>query len=176
MSSLVSRNTIDNFERVWKNDTRQWRDEIDSSPRAAWMVSRVIALLVAAALIVGVGLVAPVIAQVSDQRPAVRVYTLTPERLAASAAAVVALIGAVAGGLALARSTARVGIGNGRHGAIVALVMGPIGLIIGGLVVATGDGGLGTGNGLAGGIVAMPVGLIALALGRLALARSRRVA
>ena len=139
-------------------------------------VSRVIATLVAAALIGGVGLAASAAAQVSDQPPPVRVYTLTPERVAASAAAVVALIGAVIGGLALARSAGRAGAGYGRPGAIVALVMAPIGLIIGGLVVATADGGLGTGNGLGGGIVAMLVGLIGMALGGLALARSRRAA
>ena len=124
----------------------------------------------------GVGLAASAAAQVSDQPPAVSPYTLTPERIAASVAAVVGLIGAVIGGLALARSAGRIGAGNGRRGAIVALVMGPIGLVIGGLVVATADGGLGTGNGLGGGIVAMVVGLIGMALGGLALARSRRIA
>ena len=111
----------------------------------------------------------------SSQPPSVS-YTLTPERIVASAAAVVGLIGAVIGGLALARSAGRIGTGNGRRGAIVALVLGPIGLVIGGLVVATADGGLGTGNGLAGGVVAMMVGLIGMALGGLALARSRRTA
>ena len=126
-------------------------------------------------LVVGIfGLAAPVAAQVSNQ-PAVSVYTLTPERLAASLAAVVGLIGAFIGGLALVRSARRIG-GNGRRGAVVALVMAPIGLTIGGLVVATADGGLGTGNGLAGGIVAMVVGLIGMALGGLALVRSRRTA
>ena len=44
---------------------------------------------------------------VSDQPPAVSVYTLTPERIAATVAAVVALIGAVIGGLALIRSGSR---------------------------------------------------------------------
>ena len=129
--------------------------------------------LLAAALIVGFGLAAPAAAQVSDQPPAARAYTLTPERVAASAAAVVGLIGAVIGGLALARAS-RTGVGNGRRGALVALVLGPIGLVIGGVVVATADGGLGTGNGIAGGIVAMMVGLIGMGLGGLALARSRR--
>jgi hypothetical protein len=133
---------------------------------AAWLVP--VTLLVAAALVGGIGLVTPA-AQVSDQPAAVR--ALTPERLAASAAAAVALIGAVSGGLALARSGGRVGAGNGRTGAVVALVMGPIGLVIGGLVVATADGGVGTGNGLAGGVVAMIVGLIGMAFGGLALAR-----
>ena len=48
------------------------RDMIDASPRAAWLVSRVTPLLVAAALIGGFGLAAPAAAQVSDQPPAVR--------------------------------------------------------------------------------------------------------
>ena len=139
-------------------------------------IDKVTHLLAAAALAVGVGLAAPAAAQVSDRPPAVSAYTITPERIAASAAAVVGLIGAVIGGLALARSAGRIGAGNGRRGAVVALVMGPIGLVIGGLVVATADGGLGTGNGIAGGIVAMMVGLIGMALGGLALARSRRTA
>ena len=110
----------------------------------------------------------------SADQTAASVYALTPERLAAPVAAVVGLIGAVIGGLALARSAGRIGTGNGRRGAIVALVLGPIGLVIGGLVVATADGGLGTGNGLGGGVVAMIVGLIGMALGWLALARARR--
>ena len=139
-------------------------------------IDRVTHLLAAATLVGGVALAAPAAAQVSDQPPAVSVYTITPERIAAAAAAMVGLIGAVIGGLALARSGGRIGTGNVRRGAVVALVMGPIGLVIGGLVVATADGGLGTGNGIAGGIVAMMVGLIGMALGGLALARSRRTA
>jgi Family of unknown function (DUF6223) len=140
-----------------------------------WALRRV-TLLLAAALIGAFGHAAPAAAQVSDQPPTVSAYTLTPKRTAASGAVVVGMIGAVIGGLALARSADRIGTGNGRRGAIVALVMGPIGLVIGGLVVATADGGLGTGNGLGGGVVAMVVGLIGMALGGLALARSRRTA
>ena len=105
----------------------------------------------------------------------VDVYTLTPERITASSAVLVGLIGAIVGGMALSRSVRRIG-GHGRRGAIVAMVMGPIALLIGGVVVVTADGGLGTGNGLAGGVVAIVVGLIGMALGRLALARSRRTA
>ena len=175
MSRWARRNGIDKFEREWNDDTSHIRDLTNASPRAAWLGSRV-TLLLAAALIVGVGLAASASAQVSDQPPAVSPYTLTPERIAASVAAVVGLTGAVIGGLALARSAGRIGAGTGRRGAIVALVMGPIGLVIGGLVVATADGGLGTGNGLGGGIVAMTVGLIGITLGGLALARSRRIA
>ena len=149
------------------------RDMIDASPPAGWLVSRNNYLLAALALIGSFGLAA---AQVSDQPPIVTVYTLTPERIAATVAALVGLIGAVIGGLALARSGGRIGSGNGRREGIVALVLGPIGLVIGGLVVATADGGLGTGNGLGGGVVAMVVGLMGIALGGLALVRSRRTA
>ena len=132
-------------------------------------------LLAAAALVCGLGLAASAAAQVSVQ-PTVNAYTLTPQRVMASGAAVTGLIGAVIGGLALARSTGRVSAGNGRRGALVALVLGPIALVMGGLVVATADGGLGTGNGLAGGVVAMMVGLIGTVLGGLALSRFRRTA
>ena len=135
--------------------------------------SRVTCVLATAAMVLGVGIAAQA-AQVADQPLAVNPYTLTPERITASTAALVALVGAVIGGLAVARSAGRIGAGTGRRGAIVALVMGPTGLVIGGLVVATADGGLGTGQGLAGGIVAMIVGLIGTALGGLALSRSAR--
>jgi hypothetical protein len=165
---------IDKVEREWNGGISDTCARIEASPRAAWLVSRVTGLLVAAALIGGLGFAAPAAAQVSDQPPAVK--TLTPERIAASAAGMVALIGAAIGGLALARSAGRVGAGHGRRGAIAALVLALIGLVIGGLVVGTADGGPGTGNGLAGGIVAMAVGLIGMALGGLALARSRRIA
>jgi hypothetical protein len=170
------RSAIDKFEREWNYDASYIRDMIDASPRAAWLFLRVTGLLAAAALVAGFGLAAPAAAQVSDQPAAASVYTMSPGRIGASVAAVVGLIGAVIGGLALARSAGRIGTGNGRRGAIVALVLGPIGLVIGGLVVATADGGLGTGNGLAGGVVAMVVGLIGMALGGLALVRSRRAA
>jgi hypothetical protein len=50
------------------------------------------------------GLAAPAAAQVSVQPAAAPVYTLTPERIVSSTAALVGLIGAVIGGLALARS------------------------------------------------------------------------
>jgi len=148
------RKRIDTFERESNRNTHDTRDTIDASSRATWLVSRV-SHLIAAALIGAVGLAAPAVAQVSDLPNAVNVYTLTPGRIAATVAASVGLIGAVIGGLALARSAGRIGAGsgNGRRRAIVALVMGPIGLVIGGLVVATADGGLGTGNGLGGGIV-----------------------
>jgi hypothetical protein len=176
MIRWVMRRAIEQVEREWNYDASHICDMIDASPRAAWLKSRVTHVLAGAALVGVFGLAAPAAAQVSDQPPAISVYALTPERIAATVAAVVGLMGAVIGGLALARSASRIGTGNGRRGAIVALVMGPIGLVIGGLVVATADGGLGTGNGLGGGVVAMVVGLIGMTLGGLALARSHRTA
>jgi uncharacterized protein YacL len=137
-----------------------------------WVLRRAINLAITAQ-VGGLGFVAPAAAYASVQPAALPVYTMTPERIAASTAALAGLIGAVIGGVALARSARRIGNG-GRRGAVVALVLGPIGLVVGTLVVVTADGGLGTGNGLAGGVVAMFVGLIGMALGGLALARSRR--
>jgi hypothetical protein len=61
---------------------------------------------------------------------------MSPGRIGAIVAAVVALIGVVLGGLALARSAGRIGTGNGRRGAIVALVLELIGMVIGGLALA----------------------------------------
>lgn len=151
----------DKLEWGWKYEATYLRDLFDASPRAA------------AALVVGIALATATAAHASVQPAAVSAYTLTPRRIGASLAVVVALIGAVIGGRALTRAAGRIGA-NGRRGAIVALVLGPIGLVSGGLVVATANGGLGTGNGLGGGVVAMMVGLIDMTLGGLALARSRR--
>jgi Family of unknown function (DUF6223) len=149
-----------------------WRSAIDEVERTSW---RVISL-VAAALVAGVGFIAPVAAQVSSEPAVVTPYTFTSKRIAASSASIVALIGAVFGGLALGHSADRIGSGTGRRRAFVALVLGPIGLVVGGLVVATAQGGLGTGNGIAGGFVAIALGMIGMILGGLALARSRRIA
>jgi hypothetical protein len=74
---------IEKAERERKHAS-QICDMIDASPRAAWLVIRVTLLL--AALIWGGGLAGPAAAQVSDPPPAVPVYTLTPERIAASTA------------------------------------------------------------------------------------------
>jgi hypothetical protein len=61
-------------------------------------------------------------------------------RAGATVAAVVALIGVIAGGLALVRSAGRFGAGNGRDGAIVALVLGAIGMVLGRLALARSGG------------------------------------
>jgi len=99
------------------------------------------------------------------------VYGMTPERLAASVAMLVGLIGMVNGGWNLTRSRR---IGNGPNGGMVALVAGLIGMALGGMIVATADGGVGTGHGLAGGVVAVVMGSISMVLGGLTRARSRR--
>ncbi|MCO1655315.1 hypothetical protein KDL28_09635 [Pseudonocardia sp. S2-4] len=97
----------------------------------------------------------------------------TPARIWASAAALVALVGVVVGGRALARSRRGTGDG-GRRGAVVALVAGLTGAVNGAVNLAVADGGLGTGNGVAGGALALVLGLVGAVLGRLALTRSRR--
>ncbi|WP_433796862.1 DUF6223 family protein [Actinoplanes sp. CA-252034] len=89
---------------------------------------------------------------------------LTADRAVATAAAVVALAGVVAGGWALARA----------RGGMVALVTGAIGTAAGVWVLATADGGPGTGNGVVGGAAGVLFGLVAVVLGVLATARSRR--
>src|SRR5436309_15395323 len=79
------RRAIDKFKRE-RNDIR---DVIDASPHAAWRYSRITGLLAAMA---GFGLATTVYA--SGQPASV---SITPERIAASVAAVVGLIGAVIG-------------------------------------------------------------------------------
>ncbi|MFI6063322.1 DUF6223 family protein [Streptomyces sp. NPDC051286] len=123
---------------------------------------------------VGSVLAAPASAHVLVQQAAAGSHTMTPERVWASAAAVLALIGVVLGRLALARFTGRVRTGNGRAAAVVAVAAGLIAVVNGGLVVVSADGGPGTGNGMVGGFVAVVIGLIGVVLGRRALARSRR--
>jgi hypothetical protein len=98
------RGAIDRFEPDGDCDASYMRDMIDASPRSAWLFSRVIDLLAAAAVVGGFGLAAPAAANVSVQPAAASVYTMSPVRIGAIVAAVVGLIGAVIGGLALARS------------------------------------------------------------------------
>jgi hypothetical protein len=94
---------------------------------------------------------------------AVSAYDLTPGRLWSLIAALLGLVGVVAGVLALTR----------RRGAIVALAGGLAGALIGGWVVAAAQGGPGTGYGIVGGYAALVIGLAAVVLGGLAVARSR---
>jgi Family of unknown function (DUF6223) len=98
-------------------------------------IDHVVTCLVAAALVGGIGIAAPAAAQVSDQPRVVSAHTLTPKRITASGAAMVGLIGAAIGGLALARSAGRIGTGNGIAGGIVAVILGLIGIALGGLAL-----------------------------------------
>ena len=133
----------------------------------------ILAALAAAALF-GVLVHAVLVAAHVSEPAATTVYGLTPRRLWATTATLLALVGVVVGGLALRRSAGRIGTGNGRMGAIVALVAGPIAVVNGGLNLAIAKGGPGTGNGVVGGAAALVLGMIAMALGGLALVRSRR--
>jgi uncharacterized protein DUF6223 len=135
----------------------------------------VLAAVAAAALFGGLVYAVLVAAHVSEPASAT-VYGLTPRRLWATAAAAVALVGVVIGGLALARSASRFGTTSGRLGAIVAVAAGLIAVVNGALNLAMASGGPGTGNGVVGGAAAFVLGLIALALGALAQARVRRTA
>jgi uncharacterized protein DUF6223 len=103
------------------------------------------------------------------------VYGLTPRRLWATTAVVLALLAVVSGGMAMYRAIRHIG-NHGRRGAILALIAGPIAGINGGLNLAVANGGPGTGNGVVGGAAAFVLGLTAMALGGVALARSRRIA
>jgi Family of unknown function (DUF6223) len=133
-----------------------------------------LAAVAAAALFAGLVHAVLVAAHVSEPA-ATTVYGLTPRRLWATAAAAVALVGVIIGGLALARAASRFGT-PGRHGAIVALAAGLIAVVNGALNLATANGGPGTGNGVVGGAAAFVLGLIALALGGTAQVRLRRIA
>jgi len=133
----------------------------------------IFAALAAGALFGGLVYAVLVAAHVSEPA-ATTVYGLTPRRLWASTAAVLALVGVVIGGLALARSASRFGTASGRLGAIVALMAGLMAVVNGLLNLAIANGGPGTGNGVVGGAAAFVLGLIAVALSGLALARCRR--
>src|SRR5215510_15289164 len=133
----------------------------------------VLAGLAAAALFAGLVHAVLVAAHVSEPA-ATTVQGLTPRRLWATASAMVALVGVVIGGLALARPVSRVGTASGRLRATAALSAGLIAIINGGLNLAVAKGGPGTGNGVVGGAAAVVLGLTAMVLSGLARARSRR--
>ncbi|MCE3554881.1 DUF6223 family protein [Pseudonocardia sp. RS11V-5] len=101
-------------------------------------------------------------------------YVLGTGRTVPTVAALLALVGVVVGGLALARSADRVGPLGRRAAAVVGLVLGLVGAVVGGLHAANAAGGLGTGNGLAGAVAALVLGLAGTVVAGLALARCRR--
>src|SRR2546426_1918049 len=131
----------------------------------------ILAALAAAALFGGLVYAVLVAAHVSEPA-ATTVYGLTPRRLWATTAAVLALVGVVIGGLALRRSAGRIGTGNGRMGAIAALVAGLIAVVNGGLNFGIPQGGPRTRHGVVGGAAGLGLGLIGKALRGLALAPS----
>ena len=135
----------------------------------------ILAALAAAALFGGLVHGVLVAAHISEPA-ATTVYGLPPRRLWATTVAVLALVGVVIGGLALARPASLFGTASGRLGAILALVAGLVAVVNGGLNLAIANGGPGTGNGVVGGAAAVVLGLIAVALGGLVLARGRRTA
>ncbi|MFI8769295.1 DUF6223 family protein [Streptomyces sp. NPDC053792] len=140
------------------------------------MSVRTMLVITGAVLAGGLAFAVPAAADPAVQPVAASVYTLSAGRVASSAAALVGLLGAVNGGLALARTTGRGHIRTWarRNGAVTALVAGAISVAVGAVVAATADGGLGTGNGLGGAYVAMLVGLAAVALGGRARVRAHR--
>lgn len=128
----------------------------------------------AAALLFG-GLVYAVLVAAQVSEPAANtVHGPTTRRLWATAAALIALVGAAIGGLSLTRPASRFGTARGQFGANVALAMGLVAAINGGLNVVIANGGPGTGNGVVGGAVALVLGLISTVLGALARGRSHR--
>jgi len=133
----------------------------------------ILAALGAVALFGGLVHAVLVAAHVSEPA-AITVYGLTVRRLWATIGAVLALLGVVIGGLALARASSHFGTAYGRLGSILALVTGLIAAVNGGMVLGFATGGPGTGNGVVGGAAALVLGLIAIVLSGLALARSRR--
>jgi hypothetical protein len=96
---------------------------------------------------------------------------VTPERLAASVASLIGMIGVAAGALALLRarrSGVSAPVGN------LAFFAGLVSVAVGGFVVATAKGGLGTGHGLAGGVLALVAGSLSVALAGLTRIYTRR--
>ena len=116
-----------------------------------------------------IALAVPAAAQASGQTAVG--YGMTSGRFMASSAAVIGLVGAVIGSLALCRPAGR--FGTGTLGVIIAFAAGVFSVCVGGYIAAT-AGGFGTGGGRAGAIVAVVLGLRAIVLGGIALLRSGR--
>jgi hypothetical protein len=140
-------------------------------------MKRTFAIVFAAVVVAAVfaGLVHVVLVAAGLSEPAATtVYGVTPRRLWASTAAVLALVGVSIGGFALTRPLSRVDTATSRYAPMAASVVGLIAGLNGFLNLALASGGPGTGNGVVGGAAAFVLGVIAMILGGLALARSRR--
>ena len=143
-------------------------------------MKRVFVLILAALAAVAVlaGLVHAVLVATQLSEPAATtVYGLTSRRLWATTTAVLALVGVVIGGLALALPASRFGTvfapRGFRLGTSVALAAGLIAVISGALNLAVANGGPGTGNGVVGAAGALVLGLVAMALGGLGMTRAQ---
>ena len=110
------------------------------------------------------------------------IVAMSGGRLGATLAALIGLVGAVIGGLALARRACRaragadIGATGGPGRAGTAVGLGATAVVLGAVFLTTADGGLGSGDGVGGAFVAVALGLIAMILGGLARARGRDVA
>jgi hypothetical protein len=143
----------------------------------------ILAAVVAAALFAGLVHTVLLAAHVAEPA-ATTVEGMTLRRLWATTAAGIALLGVVAGGLALLRPAGRFvkagwpghagwpGRISGRIATGVALAAGLVAVVNGALNLAVATGGPGTGNGVVGAAGALVLGLLAMALGGLALARN----
>jgi hypothetical protein len=115
--------------------------------------------------------------QPEAEHPALASITIMGSgRVGPTAAALLGLVGAVIGRMALTRARGRPLAGSGattieRNGANAALLLGVVSLTLGGLFLATADGGPGTGNGVVGSAAAIVLGATAMVLGWLARAR-----
>ena len=136
-----------------------------------------IVLVAVAAVVAFAGLVHAVLVAAHVSGPsAITVHGLTPRRLWATTAVVLALVGLFIGALAVTRPVSRFGTASGPLGALVALAAGLVAAVNGGLNLAVANGGPGTGNGVVGGAAAFVLGLLAVAFGGIAMARRRRSA
>jgi hypothetical protein len=131
-------------------------------------------IAVAAAGLVVPGLVYAVLVAAGAAEPAAAtVQGVTARRLWASIVLMLALIGVVISGFALARPSDSAASGSR---ATVGVGLGLAGLLNGVLNLALATGGPGSGNGVVGAAAAVVLGLVAVALGWLVLARGRRAA
>jgi hypothetical protein len=136
-----------------------------------------IALAAAGVMILFGGLVYAVLVAARVSEPAaITVQGLTLRRLWATMAALVGLVGVIAGAVVAFRSTPGFGKRTVRFAASVAVGAGLLAAANGGLNLAIANGGPGTGNGVVGGAAAFVLGLIALSLGVRAFARFRHSA
>jgi len=124
-----------------RNASTIWRDRSCLSERGAKFMKRTFAMILAALAAValfGALVYTVVVAAHISQPAAVTVHGLTARRLWATTVLVLALVGVMMGGLALARPANRLwSADSGRFRAIVALVAGLIAVVNGALNLAS---------------------------------------